>query len=184
MSCAAFPTELIDNIALPDHRRLRVRPLRCGEDAAVLQLYRRLSPRTRYLRFFSEMPVLPDVVMRLLTGVDYQRSLALLAEVDTAEGVEVVALGSFAAVDDRRVEVGLVVSDAWQRQGIGLALAARVMRAARARGFDRFVAHTLWDNRAIRRILRHVADIVSTTTRHGISEITFVHRRVPPALSR
>jgi hypothetical protein len=48
------------------------------------------------------------------------------------------------------------------------------MRAARARGFDCFVAHTLWENRVIRRLLDHVADIVSSTTRRGVSEITFV----------
>jgi acetyltransferase len=184
MSTAACSAEFVDDITLPDHRRLRVRPLQCGEDGPVRELYRRLSPRTRYLRFFSQMPALPDSVMRLLTGVDGRRRVALLAELDTPDGVEVVALGSFAAIDDHGVEVGLVVSDAWQRQGIGIALAARVMRAARARGFDRFVAHTLWENRVIRKLLRHVADIVSTTTRHGVSEITFVHRRLRPPVSR
>ena len=36
---------------------------------------------------------------------------------------------------------------------------------------------TLWENRVIRRLLHHVADIVSTTTRHGVSEICFIRRR-------
>jgi GNAT superfamily N-acetyltransferase len=173
----AYPLELVGSITLPDHRVLRVRPLRTCEQAPVRELYRRLSPRTRYLRFFSPMPELPDSILRLLTCVDYRRGLALVGEMETAGGgVEPVALGSFAALDDRRVEVALVVGDDWQRQGIGVAIAARVMRAARARGFDRFVAHTLWENRVIRKVLGHVGDVVSSTTRHGVSEITFVSR--------
>jgi RimJ/RimL family protein N-acetyltransferase len=126
------------------------------------------------------MPVLPDSVVRLLTAVDYRRRLSLLAELETAEGAEVVALGSYGAIDDIRAEVGLVVRDDWQRQGIGTALAGRVMRAAEARGFDRFVAHVLWENTVIRKLLNRVGDIVSTKTRDGVSEMLFVRRRYVP----
>jgi len=173
----AYPVELEDHVMLANHRLLHIRPLRPCEDGPVRELYRHLSPRTRYLRFFSPMPVLPDSVVNLLTCVDYRRRLALLAEVETSSGADVVALGSFGATGDRRAEVGLVVRDEWQRQGVGLALACRVLRAAEARGFDRFVAHALWENTVIRTFLDRVGDIVSTKTWHGVSEISFVRRR-------
>jgi GNAT superfamily N-acetyltransferase len=173
---AAYPIELVGDLTIANDRRVRVRPLRRCEDGVVRDLYGRLSPRTRYLRFFSQMPTLPESVVRLLTCVDYRRQLALLVELDTAEGAEVVALGSYAALDDRCVEVGLVVRDEWQRQGIGIALADRVMRAAQARGFDRFVAHTLWDNVVLRKLLNHVGNIISSTTRYGVCELTFASR--------
>src|SRR5206468_2342631 len=125
--------------------------------------------RTRCLRFLSPMPVLPDSVLRLLMCVDYRRRLALVAELDTADGTEVVALGSFGAIDEGTAEVGLVVRDEWQRQGIGIALATRVLQAAEARGFTRFVAHVLWENGGIRTLLHHVAQVLSTRTRQGVS---------------
>lgn len=156
-----------------------IRPLRRCEDAPVRELYRRLSPRTRYLRFFSPMPELPESVLHLLTCVDGERGLALLAELRTPAGPEVVGLGSFGADGNGRAEVGLVVSDAWQRQGIGTALADRVLQAAEARGFHRFVAHALWDNQPIRRLIRRVGEIVSTRTRQGVTEISFVPRHSP-----
>lgn len=171
-----YPEDLVDAFTLPNHRRVRIRPLRRCEDGAARELYGRLSPRTRYLRFFSPMPALPDSLVRLLTHVDYRRRLALLAEVDRGDGVQVVGLGNFAAIDDDSAEVGLVVCDEWQRQGIGVALAARVLRAADARGFRRFVAQTFWDNTVIRRLLERVGEIVSSRTRQGVSEITFVRR--------
>jgi hypothetical protein len=52
----------------------------------------------------------------------------------------------------------------------------RVMRAAEARGFERFVAHALWDNLVIRRLIDRVGRIVSTRMRHGVCEVSFVRR--------
>ena len=173
---AGYPHELVDEVALPGDRVLRVRPLRRCEDGPVRELYSGLSPATRYLRFFSPMPALPDSLLRLITGVDYRRRLALLAEFPTADGAHVVALANFGATDDGRAEVALVVRDEWQRQGIGTIVADRLLRAAEARGFHRFVAHALWDNRAIRSLLRRVGNVVSTRTCHGVVEVSFVSK--------
>jgi acetyltransferase len=119
---------------------LRIRLLRRCDDRPIRELYDRLSPRSRYLRFFSTMPRLPEPLLNSLVCIDYRRRLALLAEVRTVDGHEVVALGNYGATDDRTVEVGLVVRDDWQQQGIGTALAMKLLEAAAARGFDRFVA--------------------------------------------
>ena len=174
---AAFPSELADRIRLPNHRLLHVRPLRTCDTGPIRELFSRLSPRTRYLRFLSPMPVLPDSVLNLITCVDYRRQLALLAELDAADRTEVVALGSFGAIDDGTAEVGLVVGDEWQRQGIGTALATSVLQAAEARGFTRFVAHMLSDNAVIRKVLDRVGHVLSTRTRQGVSEVSFIRRR-------
>jgi GNAT superfamily N-acetyltransferase len=164
---------------------LRIRPLQRGEDGAVRELLARLSPRTRYLRFFSELPFVPDSLLRLLTDVDDARRFALVAELDRANGSDIVALGNV-VIDEDCAELGVVVADAWQRQGIGGALIDRLMLAAETRGCHRFVVHGLWENLALRRLLNHVADIVSTISFPGAMEITFVRRRPaaahPPAL--
>jgi RimJ/RimL family protein N-acetyltransferase len=124
------------------------------------------------------MPVMPESLIALIACTDNQRRVALLAELDLNGRREVVALGNYGATDEGAAEVGLVVRDEWQRQGIGTALAARLMLAAEARGFDRFVAHVLWENSAvIRKLLNRVADIVSATMRQGLSEMFFVRRR-------
>src|SRR3954465_1873194 len=121
-----YPSELEDHIGLASGELLRIRPLCRGDDLSIRQLYGSLSSETRYRRFFSPMPLLPDPVIRLLSGVDYCRRLSLRGELDTPDGVQVVALGSFAAIDHNTAEVALVVADKWQRQGIGTALALRV----------------------------------------------------------
>jgi RimJ/RimL family protein N-acetyltransferase len=75
------------------------------------------------------------------------------------------------------VEVGLVVRDDWQRQRLGTELAGRLLQAAEARGFHRFIANVHSDNAAIRRLLRNLGDVVSTKMSGGISEFAFVRRR-------
>jgi GNAT superfamily N-acetyltransferase len=170
------------NITLPNGLQVRIRALRHGELNTVRELCARLSLRTRYLRFLSPMPVLPESLLRMLADVDDPRRLTLIAELDDAAGGNVVALGNMAAVDDDHAELGLVVADAWQRQGIGVALAARLLHAAELRGYQRFVVHGLWDNPALRPVLSHTADVVSATMRSGVSEITFVRRGSPRSL--
>ena len=151
---------------------LRIRPPGWCDVGPIRELFDRLSPRSRYLRFFSPMPRLPQPWLTSLACTD-RRRLALLAEVNTVDGYEVVAVGNYSATDDQTVEVGLVVGDDWQQQGIGTALARELLQAASARGFDRFVAHVLGENVAVRRLLKHVA-IMSTKTQHGVSEVRFV----------
>ncbi len=173
-----YPIGLDDVLTLSDTTRIRVRALHRFEDAPIRELFEHLSPRTRYMRFLSPLRTLPDSIVALLTSVDHCRSLALVAESVGVDRQEVVALGSFGAVDDQHVEVALVVRDDWQRRHIGTALAVRIMDAAEARGFHRFIATFLSDNGPIRRLLKNVGDVVAATASGGMSELIFVRRRV------
>lgn len=171
-----YPSELEEQLTLPNRNPLRTRPLHRCEDRVIRELYRHLSSRTRYLRFSSDMPELPDSLLRLMMCVDYHRRLALLAESDFNDGAEVVALSEFIAIDDHTAEVGLVVRDDWQRLGLGTALATRTLLAAEVRGFDQFVAQVLYENVGVMRLLDRVGVVISIKTRREVSEVTFVRR--------
>lgn len=162
-------------LTLPNARRVRVRPLRPDEDGVVRELYSHLSWRTRYQRFFSPMPELPDSVLRLLVDVDNRSRLALIAHLD-GDPHEVIGMGSFGAIDACSAEVALVVRDDWQRQHLGTELAIRILEAASARGFRKFVTHVLWDNDAIRRILKNVGVVTSWRANGGVMEYVFARR--------
>ena len=156
---------------------LEFRSVRGCEKDPIREFHARLSPRTRYLRFFSPMPVLPDSVLNLLACGDDLRRLTLLAQLRSGSNSEIVALGNVAPGEDGDAELGLVVRDDFQRHGIGTALAATVLRRAEARGIQRFVAHVLWENSPVmRKFLSRVADIVSATTNQGVSEMHFIRR--------
>ena len=163
-------------VTLPNDRRLRIRPLQLREEEPIRELYAHLSPRSRYMRFFSVMPSLPDSLVRQLAFVDGCHRVAFIAEEDAAGRTEPVALASFGAIDETTVELGLVVRDEWQNQRLGTALAVRVLDAAEACGFHRFVASIHTHNVAIRRLLYRVGIVVSSTFESGVFELAFVRR--------
>jgi RimJ/RimL family protein N-acetyltransferase len=173
----AYPADLAVIVTLPDGGRIRVRALKRCEEQPVRELFAHLSAHSRYQRFLSPMPSLPDSLVRLLACGDYQQQLAIVAEsgYDTREE-ETIALCSFGAVDEATAEVALVVRDDWQRRHVGTALATRILAAAEARGFHRFVATVLHDNVAIRRLLGHVGQNVAATFSRGVAELAFVRR--------
>ena len=164
-----------EHLEIANHGRLRIRPLRRSEDDAIREFYGRLTPETRYLRFFSPMPSLPDSVLHALSDVDSAGKFALVAEDDEANG-DFVGLASFGAIDGERAEVALVVRDDWQRRNLGTVLAERVLEAAECRGYRRFVAHVSMDNVAIRRLLRRVGNLVASRFEGGVSVLEFVRR--------
>jgi acetyltransferase len=165
-----------DYVTLSNRKRVRIRALRRGEDAPIRELWPHLSPRTRYLRFLSVMATLPDSLVRRLVVVDDRRSLGLVAEHDTNGHAVVVGLINLGAVDEVSAEVGLVVRDDWQRQRVGTELATRMLLAAERRGFQRFIGHVLEENVGMRRLLKHIGEIVSTKVSGSVFELTFVRR--------
>ena len=169
------PTDLDTVLILPSAGRARVRPLRRHEDRVVRDLYAHLSPRTRYQRFFSPMPELPDSVVRLLVDVDNRSRLALIAYRDESPD-DIFGMASFGAIDACSAEVALLVRDDWQQQGLGTELAMRILDAADACGFRRFVTHIQWGNEPIRRILKKVGVVISWSATAGVMECVFARR--------
>ena len=83
MACPEYHTEADDYVMLSNRQRVRIRLLRRGEDGPIRELWRRLSPRSRYLRFLSVMTTLPDSLVGRLADVDDCTTLALVAEYKT-----------------------------------------------------------------------------------------------------
>jgi RimJ/RimL family protein N-acetyltransferase len=172
-----FATEY--SLVLPDCARVRLRLLRRFEEPPIRELFEHLSSHTRYLRFLSPLRELPESLLRRLVDVDCCRQLALVAEHEGRNGIETVALGSFSAVDNESVEVGLVVRDDWQGRRLGSELAVRLLDTAEACGFHRFIAHVAAGNTAIRRI--NLGQITVARASFGVSEVEFV-RTVRPSV--
>jgi RimJ/RimL family protein N-acetyltransferase len=171
-----YPTDLEAHITLDDRRRIRIRALHVREADPIHTLHARLSPQTRYLRFLSPMPSLPDSFLPLLMSTDYRRHLAVIAEDETAGRDEPVAMASFGAVDDETAEVAVVVQDDWQGHGVGRALVDVLLDAAEDRGFHRFVASMTSENTVMRKLLNRIGRVVASKTASGVCDLAFVRR--------
>ena len=133
---------------------IRFRPIGPEDRVGVSKLFSRLSPESRYRRFFGPKPELSDRELTFFTAVDHVAHEALAA-VDQRD-CSIVGLVRYVQYVDRpRVAaVAIEVADEWQQMGIGSSLLERLLDRARVNGIDRLSATTRWENLPARSLLR------------------------------
>jgi RimJ/RimL family protein N-acetyltransferase len=182
---ASYPRELAHNARLKDGSSVHVRPIRPDDAPRLQELYDRLSRHTVYQRFFTVMKRLPPDWARILATVDYQRRLALLAEHDSPNGVELVGVGRYEPADEpATAEVAFVVQDGWQSRGLGTILVREVLDAAAARGIRQFRAYVLSENRRMLDLITRFGDVHERKTEQGVTELRFTRREEPAGVTR
>jgi RimJ/RimL family protein N-acetyltransferase len=171
---ARYPEELAHTVTTTDGTPVFVRAIRPADAERLIAFHARLSEHTTYQRFFTVMKRLPPDWARTLADVDYVKRLALVAEVETQGGLELVAVARYevtARADT--AEVAFVVQDGWQNKGLGTLLLHDLLRAAQARGIHRFAAYVLAANRRMLDLISRFTTVVERTLDHGVVEATF-----------
>ena len=169
-----YPDELTHTVTTRDGTPVTVRAIRPSDAERLTAFYERLSEHTAYQRFFTVMKRLPPDWARMLANVDYVRRLALIAEVATPIGPELVAVARYEPTSDpTTAEVAFVVQDAWQNKGLGTALLQDLLRAAHARGIERFSAYVLAGNRRMLDLISRFTKVVERKLDSGVVEATF-----------
>jgi RimJ/RimL family protein N-acetyltransferase len=156
---------------LRDGREIVVRPIQPDDRAELAAGMRRLSPESRYRRFFTPTSELTESQLTYLTEVDHHDHEALVAvEPGTEHGIG-VARFIRSPEDSERAEVAVAVADSWQGQGVATALLDRLAERARAEGVRRFSAEILADNRPMLELIEEVGPITTKQRDHGSVEV-------------
>jgi GNAT superfamily N-acetyltransferase len=143
-------------VTLADGSRLAIRPIEPADRDLVAAGFERLSPESRYRRFFSPLPGLSGRQLDYLTRVDHHDHEALVAlDADTGDGV---AVARFVRVGDGVAEPAIAVIDDWQGRGVAAALLDRLVERAREEGIDRFAALVMADNPRAVRVLERLGE--------------------------
>jgi ribosomal protein S18 acetylase RimI-like enzyme len=130
-----------------------IRPARTADLPALSAFFAGLSIQARYLRFFAPTTPNPDL-LNVLCG----NARAIDAVLATRDAV---IIGHAMAADQtgpggaRMTDIGVVVADDWQGQGVGSALVRAVLTRAQARGVTSVTMDVLHGNH---RVLAMIAD--------------------------
>ena len=145
----------MSNLTLRDGSSVTVRQIAPDDKAALVAAFERLSPDSRYSRFFSPVNELDARTLEYLTNVDHHDHEAVVA-VDPVTGVGVGVARYVRWRDDpQSAEVAVTVADDWQGRGLGSLLLEELADRARAEGVKRFTAVVQARNeRAVRLIER------------------------------
>lgn len=130
-----------------DGAQLCIRPLRADDREREIAFINSLSQETRYLRLHAPLRFLPPHLLDQLMDVDYHGRMAFVATVMNDGVEEFVGLARYGETDDPSVvELGVTVTDAWQRRGGARLLVEQLIRYARWRGFTRMCGFVLPEN--------------------------------------
>ena len=133
-----------------DGTRLCVRPLRPDDREREIEFINSLSERSRYFRLMTPLKFLPPHLLDRLMDIDYDRRMAFIAAAEQDSCERFVGIARYGETDRRNcMELGITVTDQWQRRGIAQILVAELTRFARSRGVTCFEGIVLPDNFAM-----------------------------------
>jgi acetyltransferase len=149
----AYIREVRDEIGTP----IVIRPIRPEDEPALVRFHATLSDATVRARYGTDIALAERTAHERLTRicfVDYDREIALVAEVPLAQGTAVAGVARLSRVHaSDEQELSLVVADAWQRHGIGRELLNSAIAVARAERAHQIVARLSPENGPMRSLL-------------------------------
>ncbi len=144
-------------VQLKDGSEVVVRPVRATDKQAAIEGFAKLSPQSRYRRFFTLMPTLSDNLADRLTDIDHHTHRAWAVfdpHLDPEVGGIAVARLITDSDDGSLAEAAFAVLDSYQGRGVGQLLLDMVTSTAALNGIETIRAHTLRENRAMIGLLR------------------------------
>jgi GNAT superfamily N-acetyltransferase len=165
-----YPSDLECDVVTESGEHLHMRPIRPDDAEKLVDFHDLLSPGAIYQRYFSFHPELSSKEVAHLTQVDYYDRLAFVLE----DGDLLVAVGRYDRIPGTdQAEAAFLVTDEYQRDGIGLLLLDHLADAALQRGINTFVAETQAENRGMMGVFQDSGFPVSSTLDDDVYYVSF-----------
>lgn len=153
-----FVARRTTDVTLRDGARVRIRPITPEDKDAIHDGFRRLSPDSRYRRFFTDPGDLTPKTLAYLTEVDYVDHFAWVAfslDEEGNPGVGVARYVRFAGEPDV-ADAAVTVVDDYQGRGLGSILLEALALVALEKGITHFRSYVLRDNRPMLDLLHTI----------------------------
>ncbi len=146
-STDSYPTPWELDGLMTSGESIFIRPIRIDDVDRLVHFHSSLSPETIRMRFFGEHPELSEREAARFSTIDYRDRMGVLAFARE----QLIGFASFDRIDSTpRAEVAFVVSDAYQRHGVGMLMFECLAAYARDAGIEQFVAEILSENNGMR----------------------------------
>lgn len=174
-----YPEEYIRSITLKDGARVLLRPIRPEDEPLWHDHLKRCSQRSIWQRFRYLFKESTHEMATRFCFVDYDRTLAIVAEVEMNGVPAIVAVGRLVAdADHSSAEYAILLADDWQGRGLGTILTDYCLEICRSWGINRVRVETSTDNLAMQKIVRkqHFKQLKA-----GDGDVLYELQLMPPA---
>ena len=159
-----YPRQYVSHWTARDGRRLVIRPIRPEDERLLAEFHETLSDQTVYSRFAQVFPLSQRTRHERLARVcfiDYDRQMALVAIDDQPEGPRMAAVARLIKLHSANAaEFAVLISDRYQRVGLGSQLMERLIEVGRAERLQRIMGHISAENRAMNALCRRLGFII------------------------
>ena len=157
-----YPIQYATPWKLKNKAPLFIRPIKPEDEPLMVKFHETLSEESVYNRYFSALKLSQRVAHERMTRIcfnDYDREIALVAELKVPKGEEkkILGVGRLSKQHGRNeAEFAVLISDEWQRQGLGSELLRRMIEIGRNEKLTSLSGVILADNHAMQHICRKV----------------------------
>jgi len=138
-----YPEEYVRPASLKDGTQVQLRPIKPEDEPLWKEMLSRCSPETILARFRASVAWKRHEIATRYCFIDYDREIAIVAELESAGARELLGVGRLIADPDHEtVEYAVLIADAWQDRGLGGVLTDYCYEIARHWGLKRIVAET------------------------------------------
>lgn len=143
---------------LKDGTVVTVRAVRADDGPRIHKAFLELERETVYTRFFGYKNDVTDADLQRITGVDFDRDVALLVTIGSGNDEIVIGGASYFAIDGetpcRSAEMAFTVEEDYQGRGIASLLIRHLVAIARLLGLASLEADVLARNRSMLAVFR------------------------------
>jgi len=152
-----------------------IRPIRPEDEPLMVEFNQKLSPDTIYLRYFhpiSAAQLVSHEQLARLCFIDYDREMNLVAErIDKDGKPEILGLGQLTKLHGSKdAEFAILISDDFQRQGLGTELLTRLIDFGRGEQLEHIVAEILPENEGMKRVSSRLGFAMRMNRAEGVIE--------------
>lgn len=151
-----YPIGFAKTIELPNGQVVQIRPIRPDDEERWIKMLESCSTATIHNRFGGLVHQFNHELAARFCNIDYDRELAMVAEVEAANGQKsLIGVARLVAYSDGvRASLSFLVGDAWQHLGLATQLTEFCMRIVDEWKISEVIATTTTQNQAARRLLQ------------------------------
>jgi len=152
-----YPTKYVVPYKLEDGTDVLLRPIRPEDEAMEAEFINGLSEESSRLRFFSIVKNLPHGDLVRFCNIDYDREMAIVAEVKQGGRTREIGVARLIAEpDQKRGEFAVVIADQYQGRGLGRKLLDMLINIGEDKHLETIYGVVLRDNRTMLSLCREM----------------------------
>lgn len=168
-----YPHQYITQWELNDKTPVTIRPIRPEDEPLIRSFHETLSEESVYLRYAHLIKFSHRIAHTRLTRIcfiDYDREMALVADYQDEQGKhQILGVGRLSQIKGTHTaEFGMLISDRYQRQGLGTEFLSQLLHIGKLEKLERIVAYILPENRPMQKICQRLGFEVKEDKEEGM----------------